>query len=107
MAVLQDHAVCSLYRFWSISFRCSFKVVLQSFFCVRDYTAKEGSEQGFAVMRFITQFCFRENSAKSLSFVLVTIFPYQPGGGGGYCQIWAIWVFATVKGMVLKQFNLG
>ena len=78
MAVLQDHAVCSLYRFRSISFRCSFKVVLQSFFCVRDHnTAKEGSELGFAVMRFIKQFRFRENGAKSLTFVLVTIFPYQ------------------------------
>ena len=28
------------------------------------------------------------------------------GGGGGYCLIWAIYVFATVKGMVLKQFTL-
>ena len=28
-------------------------------------------------------------------------------GGGGYCQIWAIWVFAAVKGMVFKQLTLG
>ena len=29
------------------------------------------------------------------------------GGGGGYCHIWAIWVCATEKGMVFKQFTLG
>ena len=28
-------------------------------------------------------------------------------GGGGYCQIWAIWVCAAVKGIVFKQFTLG
>ena len=28
-------------------------------------------------------------------------------GGGGYCHMWAIWVFAAVKGMVFKQFTLG
>ena len=28
-------------------------------------------------------------------------------GGGGYCHIWAIWVYAAVKGMVFKQFTLG
>ena len=31
----------------------------------------------------------------------------SPGGGGGYCHIWAIWVCAAVKGMVFKQFTLG
>ena len=31
----------------------------------------------------------------------------KPGGGGGYCHIWAIWVCAAVKGMVFKQFTLG
>ena len=30
-----------------------------------------------------------------------------PRKGGGYCHIWAIWVCATVKGMVFKQFTLG
>ena len=29
------------------------------------------------------------------------------GGGGGYCHIWAIWVWAAVKGMVFQQFTLG
>ena len=29
------------------------------------------------------------------------------GGGGGYRHIWAIQVYAAVKGMVLKQFTLG
>ena len=28
-------------------------------------------------------------------------------GGGGYCHMWAIYVCAAVKGMVLKQFTLG
>ena len=28
-------------------------------------------------------------------------------GGGGYCHIWAIKVWAAVKGMVFKQFTLG
>ena len=28
-------------------------------------------------------------------------------GGGGYCQIWAIKVFAAVKGMVFKKFTIG
>ena len=27
--------------------------------------------------------------------------------GGGYCHIWAIYVYAAVKGMVFKQFTLG
>ena len=30
-----------------------------------------------------------------------------PLRGGGYCHIWAIWVCATEKGMVFKQFTLG
>ena len=29
-----------------------------------------------------------------------------PGGGEGYCHIWAILVCAAVKGMVSKQFTL-
>ena len=29
------------------------------------------------------------------------------GGGGRYCQTWAIWVCAAVNGMVFKQFTLG
>ena len=29
------------------------------------------------------------------------------GEGGRFCQIWAIWVCAAVKGMVFKQFTLG
>ena len=32
---------------------------------------------------------------------------FRPGGGGGNCQIWAIWVCAAVKGMAVKQFTLG
>ena len=34
---------------------------------------------------------------------------YTPGGGGGgwYCQIWAIYVCAAVKGMVFNQCTLG
>ena len=28
------------------------------------------------------------------------------GGGGGNCHVWAIWVCATVKGMVFKEFTL-
>ena len=31
----------------------------------------------------------------------------DPGGGGWYCHIWAIWVGAAVNGMVFKQFTLG
>ena len=31
---------------------------------------------------------------------------HTPGGGGGYCPIWAIQVCAAVKGMVFKQFIL-
>ena len=29
------------------------------------------------------------------------------GGGGGYSDMYAIWVCAAVKGMVFKQFSLG
>ena len=34
---------------------------------------------------------------------------FTPGEGevGGYCHIWAIWVWAAVTGMVFKQFTLG
>ena len=36
----------------------------------------------------------------------------DPGGGGGYCHIWAIEIWAievgaAVKGMVFKPFTLG
>ena len=31
---------------------------------------------------------------------------WPPGGGGGHCHIWAIKVFAAVKGTVFKQFTL-
>ena len=27
----------------------------------------------------------------------------DPGRGGGYCHIWAIWVCPAAKGMVFKQ----
>ena len=35
------------------------------------------------------------------------VFKGAPGGGGGYCHIWAIWVCAAVKGMVFKHFTQG
>ena len=38
---------------------------------------------------------------------LYFLVPLPPGGGVRYCHIWAIWVCATVKGMVFKQFTLG
>ena len=31
----------------------------------------------------------------------------EPGGGGGYCHIWAIQVYPAVKGIVFKQFTQG
>ena len=30
-----------------------------------------------------------------------------PGGGGGYCHVWAIYVGAAVKGRVFKPFTRG
>ena len=44
------------------------------------------------------------------SFRLLSCFTdssFTPGGWGGYCHVWAIWVCAAVKGMVFKQFTLG
>ena len=37
----------------------------------------------------------------------VLSFLFSPGGGGGNCHIWAIYVCAAVKGMVFKPFTLG
>ena len=34
-------------------------------------------------------------------------FPNSPGGGGDTAIIWALQVWAAMKGMVFKQFTLG
>ena len=55
--------------------------------------------QRISYVENVSKVCLLENHVKQH-------FDVHPGGGG-YSHIHAIWVCATVKGMVFKLFSLG
>ena len=77
-------------------------LLLQAIICLLVYT--NFPQDPFALGPFCLLLPFMFTITTTYYSIYVA---YYLGGGGGYSHIKAIWVCATVKDMVFKQFSLG